>query len=749
MAEQTSKTSRIKTPTVLQMEAVECGAASLAIILGYYERNVPLEELRVLCGVSRDGAKASNVVKAARSYGLEAKGYRKEPADLRAMKLPMIVFWNFNHFLVVEGFSKDGRVYLNDPAVGPRTVSAEEFDQSFTGVVLEFSPGSDFKPGGEKPTIFKALQRRLPGSEVALVYIILAGLALVIPGLIVPAFIRIFVDVILVQGNDNWLIPLAGGMVITLLLNILLTWLREFYLLRLETKLALTTSSKFFWHILRLPIEFFTQRYAGDIGSRVAINNKIATLLSGELATTIISIMTVIFYIGLMLQYSVLLTVVGIVVVALNLLALHLVSSRRIDINRKLLQESGKLIGTAMGGLQNIENLKASGTESDFFARWAGYQAKVVNSQQELAIYTELLVTVPPLLTALNTTLILSIGALQVIQGTLTMGMLIAFQSLMMNFVAPFNKLVDLGGVLQEVEADLNRLDDVLRYQMDKPFLPKTLIELDHDDHDNLLAHKLIGQVELDKVTFGYNRLMPPLIENLSLTIKPGQRVALVGGSGSGKSTVARLVAGLYEPWSGEILFDGKARPDIPRQILNNSLAVVDQEVFLFAGTIRDNLTMWDTFIPEMNMVQASKDADIHEVISARAEGYDGPMQEGGRNFSGGQRQRMEIARALVTNPSILILDEATSALDALTEQTIDHHLRRRGCTCLIVAHRLSTIRDCDEIIVLDQGKVVQRGTHDRMFRQKDSPYVKLIQAEVTQEEQEEPQSKSLLEMLY
>ncbi|HEX3126400.1 MAG TPA: NHLP family bacteriocin export ABC transporter peptidase/permease/ATPase subunit [Thermoanaerobaculia bacterium] len=719
-AERAPKAAR--SPTVLQMEAVECGAAALAIVLAHYGRWVPLEELRIACGVSRDGSKASNVVKAAREYGLEAKGFKREPQTLRSLRGPMILHWNFNHFVVLDGFRK-GKVYLNDPAVGPRVITEEELDQAFTGVVMTFQPGPGFERRGEPPKLIPALRRRLTGSRAALAFVLLAGLGLVIPGLAVPVFSKLFVDGVLLEGHIEWLRPLLLAMGFTALTLGLLTWLQQAYLLRLETRLAVSASSRFFWHVLRLPTEFFSQRYAGDISARVGINDRVAQLLSRDLATNTLGALLVVFYAAVLFRTDPVLTLVGVAIASLNVAALRFVSRKRVDGNRRLQQDQGKMMGTALGGLQTIETLKATGSESDLFTRWSGYQAKVVNARQDLERYTQILDAVPPLLTAVNTALILGIGGLRVMNGSLTLGGLVAFQILMASFMTPINRLVSLGGRLQMVEGDMNRLDDVLRYRIDES------AGLAAEPVPEGEPVKLTGHLELRDVSFGYSRLDPPLIENLNLTLKPGMRIALVGGSGSGKSTVSRLVTGLYQPWSGEILFDGRRRGEIPSKVLSNSLGAVDQSVFLFEGSVRDNLTLWDATVPLPEVVAAARDACIHEDVAARPGGYDSAVEEGGANWSGGQRQRLEIARALVGRPTMLVLDEATSALDPTTEKLIDEALRRRGCTCLIVAHRLSTIRDADEILVLDKGKVVQRGTHDEL-KSVEGPYARLISAE-------------------
>ena len=707
---------RVKVPTVLQMEAVECGAACLGMILAYYGKYVPLEELRIECGVSRDGSKASNILKAARKYGLEAKGFRKEPEGLKELPLPMIIFWNFNHFVVLEGI-KGNKVYLNDPAMGQRVVSYEEFDQSFTGIALTFKPGPEFKKGGKRPSIWRSLRNRLKGSELAFTYIVLASLFLVIPGLVIPTFSKIFIDNILVKNMTGWLKPLLLAMLIAAVVQAALTWLQKYYLLRMETKLAISNSSKFFMHVFRLPIEFFAQRFPGEVGNRVLLNDKVAEILGRQLSTNLLSVGLIGFYALLMAQYDIVLTGIGVAMAFINLGALKFVSEKRKNSNLRLQQEMGKLLGVSMTGIQMIETLKATGSETDFFEQWSGYQAKVMNAEQELGATNQFLSAIPSFLSLLNNVLILTIGGLRVIEGHLTMGMLVAFQSLMGSFMTPVNQMVNMGRVLQEAEADMKRLDDVLNYQQEKRFEKET--DLDSPP-------KLTGYIEIKNVTFGYNRLEPPLIKDFSLTIKPGQRIAIVGASGSGKSTIAKLVSGLYEPWSGEILFDGKPLKEIPKDVFLNSVAMVDQDIFLFEGTVKDNITMWDPTIPEKDYIKAAKDACIHDDIAARPGGYESNVEEGGANFSGGQRQRLEIARALAINPTILVLDEATSALDPYTEKLIDDNIRKRGCTCIIVAHRLSTIRDCDEIIVLDRGRVVQRGTHEEM-KNIDGPYAKLI----------------------
>ncbi|WP_426210454.1 NHLP family bacteriocin export ABC transporter peptidase/permease/ATPase subunit [Massilia sp. TWP1-3-3] len=712
---------RVNTPSILQMDALECGAASLGMILAYYKKYIPLEELRTACGVSRNGSKAVNIQNAARSYGLESKGYKLEMSGLRKLALPAIIFWNFNHFLVLEGFSND-KVYLNDPASGKRVLSHVDFDKAFTGVAMTFAPGPTFTPSGQPPSLLRGLRKRLAGSAQDVSFLLLLGVALIIPGMVIPTFTALFIDNILVQEKLSWAMPLLVGIALTAVLLSALLGMQRHFLLKLETKIALSTSAKFFAHVLRLPVSFYFQRSAGDIGSRVGISDSLATILSEDLLYGLLSLLSALFFAVIMLFYDVGLTCIILAVAALNVALLRAVAARRKALNQRLAMDRSKVIGTSMNGLALIETLKASGAEADFFSRWSGYQTKLMNSMQETGRTTTYLEMLPSFLTVINSALVLGIGGLRVMSGDMTIGMLVAFQSLVASFVAPINTLVALGGKLQAFQGDMDRLDDVMRNPCDPA--------CDSGATGAPVLHaRLEGGLELRNVTFGYSRLDPPLITHFNLSLKAGQRIALVGASGCGKSTISKLVSGLYQPWEGEILFDGKPRSAWDKQQMLNSVAMVDQDISLFSGTIRDNLTMWDSTVQQTTLVQAAKDASIHDVISNRPGGYESEVGEGGFNFSGGQRQRLEIARALATNPRLLILDEATSALDPLTEKLVDDAFRRRGCSCLIVAHRLSAVRDSDEILFLDQGTILERGTHEELMRLNGS-YARMISNE-------------------
>lgn len=714
---------RFATPTILQMHMVECGAACLGMILGYWGKFVALDELRVACGVSRDGSNAKNIVLAARRYGLEARGRRLSPESVRELDGPAIIHWQFNHFVVLEGHRR-GKYRINDPAHGPRTVDEDEFDRSFTGVALVFEPGEGFERSGQPPSLLRSLRGMLASSRGSLAFLVLIGLLLVIPGLVIPTFSQLFVDNFLVNGDESWVVPLLVAMLGTALARGVLTLVQQQYLTRVETRLALASSSRFMWHVLRLPIGFYAQRYGGEVGARVELNDRVASLISGELATAMLDTLVIVFFAAVMLQYGLLLTAIVVGLSLLNLIALRLVARRRRDTNQRLLHEHGKLVATTMSGLELIETIKASGSEDDLFSTWSGYKARLINGTQELGVLTLFLVSVPSLLSVLSTAAILGVGGASVMRGEMTVGMLVAFQSLAASFAAPVTSLVQLGSRVQEAQADVSRLEDVLRHPRDP--------ELELEQRGRLGAWssgRLTGRVELHQVTFGYDALSPPLIRDFDLVLEPGARVALVGSSGSGKSTIAKLVAGLYQPRSGTVRFDGRPRSEIPRSVLANSIAMVEQDIALFSGTIRENIILWDASVSEASIIAAARDAALQDDIMQRPSTYEAVVEDNGRNFSGGQRQRLEIARALASEPTVLVLDEATSALDPTTEKAIDDALRRRGCTCVIVAHRLSTIRDCDEIIVLDQGAVVQRGTHEALIADLDGHYAELIRA--------------------
>lgn len=711
---------RVRTPTVIQMENVECGAACLSILLGHSGKFVPLEELRVECGVSRDGSNALHLIQAAKKYGLNGKGERRGLKELYELDRPAAIFWDYNHFVVLEGFGKEA-VYLNDPAFGPRTVTYNELDEFYTGVVLLFDVEEGFQKGGKPPSVTDDMKKRLKGVKGPLLYLLIAGVCLLIPGLSVPVFTRIFIDNILVTNVLPWKSQFLMAMVLAMVLGGLLTWLQQYFLNRLNAKLAIKFSSDFLWHILRLPVSFYYQRFPAEIANRVGQNNLVAQMMTGALATTSIQLLLVIFYGAVMFMYDFAIALVGILAGVGSLVVMGLIQRSRTDTYARLQKEQSILWANSVGAIQQIESVKATGTESDAFAAYAGFDTNKINSLQEISRKDATLTTSPIFFQGIAVAVLLGLGGWRTMEGSLTIGTLMALQMLLLSFLAPVVQFVNFGQTLQFLKVELLRLNDVLKNPIDRIYSKKKT--------EVANGVKLEGYLEFKNVTFGYSPMAPPLIENLSLKIKPGQRIALVGPSGCGKSTISKLSTGLLEPWEGEIYYDGKPYLEHSQEIMQRSLSSVDQEIFLFSGTIRDNITLWDATASDDLIIKAAQDACIHADILLRPEGYETDLIEGGRNLSGGQRQRLEIARALLVSPTIVIMDEATSALDSKTEKLVMNHVRKRGCSAIMVAHRLSTIQDCDEIIVLDQGKVVDRGTHDDL-KSRGGIYQELIQSE-------------------
>ena len=717
---------RVKVPTVLQMEATECGAASLAMILAYYGRWLPLEFLRQECGVTRDGSNADNLLKAARRQGCVAKAFAGRSEVLRKKEFPLILFWEFNHFLVLEGFQGD-TVFLNDPAMGRRTVTWDEFLTSYTGVYMKITPSENFKPEGEPYSIVKTVAAKLKEDKWALIFLMVLGLCMIIPGLAIPVMGQIFIDDVFSLKHADWIVKLLNAMFGTMILLGIMTAMRAAVLTYWQKKLTIADSSGFFWHVLRMPVAFFQQRYAADIASRIQFNESTAEVLSNQAATALLDLLVALFYLLLLFQYSVPLTLIGISISVVDIFVFLYMRRRQTDLIMRIQQDASKAYGVLMSGLMMVESIKANGSEGDLFAKWAGYAAKASVATQEMKLWTMKVKLLPLLLGGLNTALIMTVGGFSIMEGIMTAGIYMAFNNLIAKFHEPVQKLLSLGNVLQNTEMQMRRLDDVRRYKTD------TLNYPDENQTVSFSGNRLSGELTLKDVSFGYSPLDPPLIEHFDLHLEPGRWAAVVGSSGSGKSTLAKLVAGLYEEWSGDILFDGVKRREIPRPVIVNSLATVDQDVFQISGTVRQNISMFDKSVPSTDIVQAAQDACIHDDIIQLQGGYDAEVAEGGLNFSGGQRQRLEIARALAFNPSLLILDEATSAIDPMTEQKCLENIRRRGCTCLIVAHRLSTIREADEIIVLERGKVAERGTHRELISH-DGPYRRLIEERDQQE---------------
>jgi NHLM bacteriocin system ABC transporter peptidase/ATP-binding protein len=696
----------IKVPVVLQLEIVECGAASLAMVMAYHKKWVPLERVRVDCGVSRDGSSAKNILKVARMYGFEAQGYRVEPQKITTLPLPCILHWNMNHFVVLRGITKKW-AYLNDPARGEVKVSLEQFHTSFTGIAIAITPGKDFEPSGKPVSVWPFAKARLKGTAPVFLFVVAVSALTSVIGVFATLFNRVFVDDLLSGKHPEWAVGFVALFLAFQFLAILLSVIQVKTNLNITAKFAVVSSGLFMWHALRLPMDFYSSRNAGDIAERQSENDSISLSLIQMFAPLVIDAVMMVFYLFIVLQYSVLLTILGVLSLAINYAVNRFITNKTINISRVSSRDAGKLGAMTVAGVEMIETIKSAGAEDGFFEKWAGLHASVSNSELQSKKLSQFVGLIPQMVSQAVNILILMIGAYLMMRGDMTVGIFFAFQGFLSAFLAPLTKIINTRLQMQQMKVSMERVQDVLSY--------KTDVEYGEFSMDESFF-KLSGAVEIKNLTFGYNKLSPPLLEDFNLTLHPGESVALVGASGCGKSTIAKLISNLYQPWSGEILFDDKPSGEIPREIFTSSVSVVDQDIILFQDNIENNIRTWDESIEDYEVILAARDAQIHGAIIDRDGGYGGPVLENGKNFSGGERQRLEIAGVLANDPTIIILDEATSALDAKTEYDVIRAVKARGVSMIIVAHRLSSIRDCNEIIVLDKGKVVQRGTHDELY---------------------------------
>ncbi|MFT4306216.1 MAG: cysteine peptidase family C39 domain-containing protein [Microbacterium sp.] len=723
--------TRVRTPTVLQMEAVECGAAALGIVLAHFGRWVPLEELREECGVSRDGSNAAAIVRAARGYGLTVAAYRADPVSIRRHRVPLIAFWDNNHFLVVEGW-REGLWYLNDPVSGPRHVDEEEFARGFSGVVISCEPGEAFSRGGTRPRALPVLRENLGATRAAVSALVLAGLAVLVPGLAVPALFRAFVDGAILQANGDDVPVILIGLAVCFVLQLGLTWIQQTVAARMRTILTTRIFASQMQRILRLAMRFFAQRSPSDVAYRALMGSQIATLLSGSLMQALFSTLAGLVYLAVIVAWDPVLGLAVAVAAGVILLLLRWTARRQSDLGHRQQRDEIEARSVQASTVKLIESVKAGGGEISSFERISSARAGLVNTRAAQDAALAPLSATPAAVTSIATITILSVGAVHVLNGTISFGVLLAIQVLLGSVLSPLGLLVSLAGQAQQIQATLARLSDVARADLD-PEIAQGLLRVHVREPPRPAPadgerSRLSGRLELRDVTFGFSPHLPPFIENLSLELRAGSRIALVGGSGSGKSTIGRLIVGLLHPWSGQVLLDGVPRAEWSRRAIADGLRFVDQRITIFEATVRDNLTLWDRAVPDAAVYRAASDALLHETVASRPGGYDAILSSGGRELSGGQRQRLELARAFIEDPALLVLDEATSALDVVTEREVMSAIDRRRASCVLIAHRLSTVRTADEIIVLDRGQVVERGSHDELLAERGA-YWRLVSA--------------------
>ena len=705
-----------RVPMVAQQEAVECGAACLSMVLAYYGRWVTLEELREQCGITRDGTKATNVVKAARLHKLVAKGLQKDAKELSALPFPLIVFWRFNHFVVVESLD-DLKVRLVDPAIGPITISREEFADGYTGIALAFEPGEGFTKTKGRPSLVETISNYLTGFRLGLVFALVAGIALIVPGVLASGFNQLYVDNVLIEGRHTWLVPLVSGMVAAAFLKMLLSYLNQTALARLNTSVATSLAAKQMWRLLELPLNFFAQRYSGDVANRFSLVDRLSGLISNTMAPALIGIPNLVVYFILLLLLDPVLAGITALAAILALTVLSLSVRGLEDASRRMVHDDSKLYSMTIQGFALIDEFKMSGTETAFTARWASAQARVITADQLSNFRANVLSEISNLIVGVAGLAILIVGGLRVMDGALTIGMLLAFQTLMGSFVNPLLGFVGVGGQLQTVRGLVDRLDDIRRYGTTSIAAPTAESPAPAGTDAAPAQPQIPPFLAIDKVGFSYSPLTPPILKGINFNLPAGSRIALVGSSGSGKSTMGRIIVGLTTPTEGAVRVMGKTLAEW--QTVKSGapmVAYVEQSVVMFEGSLRDNLTLWDQTIPQERLIDAARDACAHDFIMQMGNGYDTKLLEGGRNMSGGERQRLAIARALAVDPLLLVLDEATSALDPESDVLIMDAVRRRGCTCIIIAQRLSSIRDCDCILVMKNGAIVEAGTHQQLM---------------------------------